>query len=103
MSVSKEWFMSVTTDDVRKVARLARIGVSEDQLDVLAKELTGIFTWIEQLQEVDVEGVAPMTSVTDAQLPMREDYVTDGDKCDQILQNAPNSEDGFFVVPKAVE
>lgn len=95
--------MSVSTDDVRKVARLARIGVGEDRLNLLADELSGIFTWIEQLQSVDVEGVEPMTSVTDAQLPMREDVVTDGKKCDQILQNAPKSEDGFFVVPKAVE
>ena len=95
--------MSVSTDDVRKVARLARIGVGEDRLDVLSNELSSIFTWIEQLQSVDVTGVEPMTSVTDAQLPMREDIVTDGDKTDQILHNAPRSEDGFFVVPKAVE
>lgn len=95
--------MSVTTADVRKVARLARIGVGEDRLALLAKELSGIFKWIKQLQSVDVSGVEPMTSVTDAQLPMREDNVTDGNKCDQILQNAPRSEDDFFVVPKAVE
>lgn len=95
--------MSVSTDDVRKVARLARIGVGEDRLPVLSNELSSIFTWIEQLQSVDVTGVEPMTSVTDAQLPMREDIVTDGDKSDQILRNAPRSEDGFFVVPKAVE
>lgn len=95
--------MSVSTDDVRKVARLARIGVGEDRLNLLADELSGIFTWIEQLQSVDVEGVEPMTSVTDAQLPMRDDVVTDGNKCDHILLNAPKAEDGFFVVPKAVE
>ena len=95
--------MSVTKDDVRKVARLSRIAVPEDKLDTLAGELSGIMGWIEQLNEVDIEGVAPMTSVVAATLPMREDVVTDGDIQEQVLANAPKSDEGFFVVPKAVE
>jgi aspartyl-tRNA(Asn)/glutamyl-tRNA(Gln) amidotransferase subunit C len=95
--------MSVTKDDVSKVARLSRIAVPEDRLDALAGELNGILGWIDQLNKVDVEGVEPMTSVVEVGLPMREDKVTDGNKPDQVLANAPKSEDGFFVVPKAVE
>ena len=95
--------MSVTTDDVRKVARLSRIAVPEERLEPLANELSAIIGWIEQLGEVDVEGVEPMTSVVDATLPMRDDVVTDGNIQDQVLANAPRSEDGFFVVPKSVE
>ena len=95
--------MSVTKDDVRKVARLSRIAVPEDKLEILAGELSGIMGWIEQLNEVDIEGVAPMTSVVAATLPMREDVVTDGGIQDQVLANAPKSDEGFFVVPKAVE
>lgn len=95
--------MSVTKDDVRKVARLSRIAVTEENLETLASELTGIMGWIEQLNEVDVEGVAPMTSVVASTLPMRDDVVTDGDIQEQVLANAPKSDEGFFVVPKAVE
>ena len=95
--------MSVTKDDVRKVARLSRIAVPEDRLEKLAGELSGIMGWIEQLNEVDIEGVAPMTSVVASTLPMREDVVTDGNIQDQVLANAPKTEEGFFVVPKAVE
>lgn len=95
--------MSVTKEDVKKVARLSRIAVPEERLEQLADELTGIMGWIEQLNEVDIEGVEPMTSVVAATLPMRKDVVTDGGIQDQILANAPRSEDGFFVVPKAVE
>lgn len=95
--------MSVTKDDVRKVARLSRIAVPEDRLEALAGELNGILGWIDQLNEVDIEGVEPMTSVVETSLPMREDIVTDGNIQDQVLANAPRSEDGFFVVPKAVE
>ena len=95
--------MSVTKDEVRKVAHLSRIAVAEDKLDDLAGELNGILGWIDQLNEVDVEGVDPMTSVVETQLPMREDVITDGNIPDQVLANAPNSEDGFFVVPKSVE
>ncbi|MEM5517265.1 Asp-tRNA(Asn)/Glu-tRNA(Gln) amidotransferase subunit GatC [Henriciella sp. AS95] len=95
--------MSVTKDDVRKAARLSRIAVTEDRLEPLANELTSIMGWIEQLNEVDVEGVEPMTSVVDATLPLRDDVVTDGNIQDQVLANAPKSDDGFFVVPKSVE
>jgi aspartyl-tRNA(Asn)/glutamyl-tRNA(Gln) amidotransferase subunit C len=95
--------MSVTKEDVRKVARLSLIAVPEERLEKLAGELTGIMGWIEQLNEVDIEGVEPMTSVVAAALPMREDVVTDGGIQDQILANAPKSDEGFFVVPKAVE
>lgn len=95
--------MSVTRDDVRKVARLSRIAVPEERLDELAGELNGILGWIDQLNEVNVEGVEPLTSVVETKLPMREDVVTDGNIQDQVLANAPRSEDGFFVVPKAVE
>lgn len=95
--------MSVTRDDVRKVARLSRIAVSEAQLDEMAGELNGILGWIDQLNEVDVSGVEPLTSIVETRLPMRDDVVTDGDIQDQVLANAPRSEDGFFVVPKSVE
>ena len=95
--------MSVSRDDVRKVARLARIAVSEDRLEPLAGELNGILAWINQLNEVDVEGVEPMTSVVETVLPLRADIVTDGDRQAEVLANAPRTEDGFFVVPKSVE
>ncbi len=95
--------MSVTNQDVKKVARLARIALPEDQVEPMTDELNNILNWIEQLGEVDVEGVEPMTSVVDTSLPMREDVVTDGGIQDKVLANAPKSEDGFFVVPKVVE
>ncbi len=95
--------MSVTRDDVRKVARLSRIAVPEERLDELAGEINGILGWIDQLNEVDIKDVEPLTSVVETTLPMREDVVTDGGKADQVLANAPRSEDGFFVVPKSVE
>ena len=95
--------MSVTKDDVKKVARLSRIAVDDARLETMAGELNGILGWIEQLNEVDVDGVEPMTAVVDSVLAMRADVVTDGDKADQVLANAPKAEDGFFVVPKAVE
>ncbi len=95
--------MSVTKDDVRKVARLSRIAVPEERLEELAGELNGIMGWIDLLNEVDIEGVEPMTSVVETSLPMREDVVTDGNKQAEILANAPRTEDGFFIVPKAVE
>lgn len=95
--------MSVSKEDVRKVARLSRIDVPNSKLEQLAEELTGIMGWIEQLNEVDVEGVAPMTSVVATALPMREDEITDGGIQGQVLANAPKSDEGFFVVPKAVE
>ncbi|MEL7546031.1 MAG: Asp-tRNA(Asn)/Glu-tRNA(Gln) amidotransferase subunit GatC [Pseudomonadota bacterium] len=95
--------MSVSKEDVRKVARLSRIAVEDDALDQLTQELSGILDWIEQLKEVDVDNVEPMTSVVDTRLPMRDDSVTDGNIADDVLLNAPKSEEGFFVVPKSVE
>lgn len=95
--------MSVDKNTVRKVARLARIAVPEERLEPMAKELNGILTWIEQLNEVNVEGVEAMTTPVAMTLPMREDVITDGGIQDQVLANAPRSEDGFFVVPKVVE
>mgnify|MGYP000589681632 CR=1 FL=1 len=95
--------MSVDKTTVSRVARLARIHIDEDRLEPMAAELSSIMSWIEQLNEVDVEGVAPMTSVVASTLPMRDDVVTDGDIQEQVLANAPKSDEGFFVVPKAVE
>lgn len=95
--------MSVTQKDVVKVARLARIALPEDQVQHMTDELNGILNWIEQLGEVNVDGVEPMTSVVETSLPMREDVITDGNIQDKVLANAPRSEDGFFVVPKVVE
>jgi aspartyl-tRNA(Asn)/glutamyl-tRNA(Gln) amidotransferase subunit C len=95
--------MSVDINTVRKVARLARIHEPEHRLEALTSELNGILAWIEQLNEVDVTGVEPLTSAVDAVLPMREDVVTDGGDAASVTANAPRSEDGFFVVPKVVE
>jgi aspartyl-tRNA(Asn)/glutamyl-tRNA(Gln) amidotransferase subunit C len=95
--------MSVTSKDVRKIARLARLAAPEERLEALAGELNGILAWIEQLNEVDTDGVEPLASAVATTLPMREDVVTDGDIRDDVLANAPRSEDGFFVVPKVVE
>ncbi|MDP3494257.1 MAG: Asp-tRNA(Asn)/Glu-tRNA(Gln) amidotransferase subunit GatC [Hyphomonadaceae bacterium] len=95
--------MSVDKNTVRKVARLARIAVPEERLEPLAGELNSILAWIEQLNEVNVDGVEAMTTPVAMKLPMREDVVSDGDIRDQVLANAPKSEDGFFVVPKVVE
>lgn len=93
----------VDAETVRKIARLSRLHVEDDRLQPLAEELNGILGWIEQLGEVDVEGVEPMTSAVDVAAPMRTDNVTDGGKRDDVLANAPKSEDGFYVVPRSVE
>ena len=95
--------MAIDAATVRKVARLARIRVEEAKVEPMAAELSGILTWIEQLNEVDTEGVAPMASTEAVSLPMREDVVTDGGDPASILANAPKSDRGFFVVPKVVE
>ena len=95
--------MSIDTDTARKVARLARIAVPEENLPALAEELSGILGWVEQLREVDVDGVEPMTSVTPMTLKRREDGVTDGEIQDRVLANAPMAREGFFAVPKVVE
>ena len=95
--------MAIDAETVRKVAHLARIKTPDDRLEPLAAELSGILSWIEQLQQVDVDGVEPMTSNVAQPLRLREDVVTDGDKVADIMANAPKSADGFFVVPKVVE
>jgi aspartyl-tRNA(Asn)/glutamyl-tRNA(Gln) amidotransferase subunit C len=95
--------MAIDAATVRKVARLARIAEPEDRIEPLAKELNGIIAWIEQLNEVDTDGVEPMTSAVEVAMPMREDVVTDGGDSARVLANAPKSDKGFFVVPKVVE
>ena len=95
--------MSIDIDTARKVAHLARIRVPEDHLPELAQELSSILTFMEQLNEVDVEGVDPMTSVTPMRLKRRVDEVTDGGYPEKILKNAPDAREGFFAVPKVVE
>ena len=95
--------MPIDTDTVRKVAHLARIAVHEDELEPLAAELNSILGWVEQLTEVDVTGVEPMTSVTPMALKRRADVVTDGNRQGDILANAPDAREGFFTVPKVVE
>ena len=95
--------MAIDAATVRKVARLARIQLDEARVDDLARELSGILTWIEQLNEVDTEGVAPMASTEAVPLPMRDDVVTEGGDQARVLSNAPKSDRGFFVVPKVVE
>jgi aspartyl-tRNA(Asn)/glutamyl-tRNA(Gln) amidotransferase subunit C len=95
--------MAIDEATVRKVAHLARIALPEARVAPMAQELNGILAWIEQLTEVDVEGVAPMASAVDVTLPMRADVVADGGDAARVLANAPKAEDGFFVVPKVVE
>ncbi|WP_332715295.1 Asp-tRNA(Asn)/Glu-tRNA(Gln) amidotransferase subunit GatC [Pelagibacterium mangrovi] len=95
--------MSVDADTVRRIGRLARIRITEDDVAAYEGELNAILGFVEQLDEVDVEGVEPMTSVTPMQLRRREDKVTDGGYAEKIVANAPISEDNFFMVPKVVE
>ncbi|WP_434288244.1 Asp-tRNA(Asn)/Glu-tRNA(Gln) amidotransferase subunit GatC [Celeribacter sp. SCSIO 80788] len=95
--------MSIDIDTARRVAKLARIRVEEDALPALASEFNAVLGFIEQLSEVDVEGVEPMTSVTPQRLKRRKDGVTDGEMQDKILANAPDAREGFFAVPKVVE
>ena len=95
--------MSIDIDTARRVAHLARIAVREEDLPALAGELSGILTFMEQLNEVDVTGIEPMVSVTPMRLPRRADVVTDGNIQAQILKNAPDAREGFFAVPKVVE
>jgi len=93
----------VSEADVKKIARLSRLHVEDAACAPIAEDLNGILAWIEQLGEVDVEGVEPMTSAVDMPAPLRADKVSDGGKRDDVLKNAPKSDDGFFVVPRSVE
>jgi aspartyl-tRNA(Asn)/glutamyl-tRNA(Gln) amidotransferase subunit C len=95
--------MAIDVATVRKVAHLARIAEPEHRLEALSHELSSILAWIEQLDEVDVAGVEPMTTCVAAATPLREDVVTEGGDPLRILANAPRAVDGFFVVPKVVE
>ncbi|MEL6609472.1 MAG: Asp-tRNA(Asn)/Glu-tRNA(Gln) amidotransferase subunit GatC [Pseudomonadota bacterium] len=95
--------MSIDTTTAAKVAKLARIAVPDEDLPALAGEFSAILGFIEQLQEVDVEGVEPMVSVTPMRLTRRADVVTDGDQPEAVLANAPDAREGFFAVPKVVE
>ena len=95
--------MSVDKDTVKKIARLARLDVPEERQEKIAGELQAILSWIEELREVDTASVEPLASVTGHNLPLRADKVTDGNKIDDILANAPEQASGFFVVPKVIE
>ena len=95
--------MSVDKDTVRRIAKLARIALDEGRVAPMAQELNGIMAWVERLNEVDVTGVAPMTSAVAHSLRMRDDLVTEGGAVDALMANAPGGEDHFFVVPKVVE
>ena len=101
--VQRRLLKAIDAATVRKVARLARIAEPEARIDPLARELTGIMAWIEQLAEVDVEGVEPMTSAVSMAAPLREDVVTEGGDPERVLSNAPRRAGDFFVVPKVVE
>ena len=95
--------MSIDTETARRVAKLARIKVEDADLPALAQDFNRILGFVEQLNEVDVEGVEPMTSVTPMRLKRRVDVVTDGNQQDKVLANAPDAREGFFAVPKVVE
>ena len=100
--------MSVTREQVAKIASLARIRMSEDELERMVPELNNILTWVDQLEEVDVSGIAPMTAVIPNHLRLRDDVVdadplTGGGVRDEVLANAPLAEHGFFAVPKVIE
>ena len=95
--------MSVDKDTVRRIAKLSRIALDEARVAPMVDELNGIFTWVQQLNEVNIDGVSPMTSVVEQRLKMRDDKITDGGNADALMANAPQGEDHFFVVPKVVE
>ena len=95
--------MSVDADTVRRIAHLGRIAVAESEVEHLRGELNAMLAFVEQLQEVNVEGVEPMTSVTPMAMKKRADVVTDGGIAENIVKNAPATEDHFFLVPKVVE
>jgi aspartyl-tRNA(Asn)/glutamyl-tRNA(Gln) amidotransferase subunit C len=95
--------MHIDQSTVKRIAKLARIKITEDEAASLEGELSNILDWVEQLNELETDAVEPMTRVVPMQMKMREDGVTDGDKVEDIVANAPLHEDGFFVVPKIVE
>ena len=95
--------MTIDSGTVLRIARLSRIAMEDDALEPMAKELSGILAWVEQLDEVDTEGVEPMTGAIAATLPQREDSAEAGAERDDLLANAPETDDGFFVVPRVIE
>ena len=95
--------MSVSTEQVRHIARLARIAMSDEEIERLAPELNNILGWVEQLAEVNTDGVEPLATVIHQKLRLRDDVVTDGNIRDDILANAPEAQHGFFAVPKVIE
>ena len=95
--------MSVNEQQVRHVAKLARLALSDAEIDKMVPELNNILGWVEQLGEVDTDGVDPLTAVIDLKLRLRDDIVTDGDVRDKVLANAPDAQHGFFAVPKVIE
>ena len=95
--------MSIDADTIRRIARLARIAVREDEISHLQGEVNAVLAFVEQLNEVNVEGIEPMTSVTPMAMKKRDDVVTDGNIVDDILANAPATEQHFFLVPKVIE
>lgn len=95
--------MPVSTEQVRHIAKLARIAMSDEEIERLAPELNNILGWIEQLAEVNTEGVEPLTAVIDQKLRLRDDVVTEGNIRDEVLANAPEAQHGFFAVPKVIE
>ena len=95
--------MSVSPEQVRHIAKLARIAMSDEELERLVPELNNILGWVEQLDEVDTDGVEPLTAVIPNALRLRDDAVTAGDERDDLLANAPEAQHGFFAVPKVIE
>ena len=95
--------MSVDKETVARIAHLARLKLPEDQLEPMTGELNNILAWVEQLAEVNTDDVPPLTSVVHANLPQREDVVTDGNRQDDVLANAPDAQHGFYAVPKVIE
>jgi aspartyl-tRNA(Asn)/glutamyl-tRNA(Gln) amidotransferase subunit C len=95
--------MSVTSEQVRHIATLARIAMSDDELDRLVPELNNILGWVEQLGEVNTDGIEPLATVIEQKLRLRDDVVNDGDIRDEVLANAPQAQHGFFAVPKVIE
>jgi len=100
---ASRWGMSVDSKTVKKIASLARIAMTDAEVEAMVPEFNGILGWVDQLGEVDVTGVEPMTAVIPNTLRLREDVVTDGNIRDKVLANAPAAEHGFFGVPKVIE
>lgn len=95
--------MTLSITDIKKIAKLARIKISDEEVEYYRKDLNKIFNWIEQLQEINTDGIEPMTGVEDQKLPLRADEVKDGNIREQVLSNAAVSKYGYFVVPKVIE